>query len=328
MKDKKILNNRSKKISLKHFLTISILMFVCVFYTLAENNTNEKFGINIAEQQQRKQITGTILDEENIPIIGANIIEAGTSNGTVTDIEGKFSLNIQENAVIHISYMGYIGQNINTVNQTNFNITLIEDTQALDEVVVVGYGTMRKSDVIGASSVIRSTEISKAPAASAAEAIIGRMAGVQVAITEGQPGAEIELKIRGGTSISQNNSPLYIIDGFASDEGMRDISPADIESIDVLKDASSTAIYGARGANGVVIITTKKGADGRGNVSYDGWVGFRKLGNELEVMDNVDFLRYQYERQGSLDGPSEGFLRRYGPWDQFSRYENIESINW
>lgn len=278
---------------------------------------------------QQKTITGNVTDQRGMPLPGVAVLVKGTTTGAVTNEDGNFTLSVPVSAeVLQISFVGMKIQDVPIDGQTIFKIVMEEESIGIEEVVAVGYGTMRKRDVIGASSVIRSKEIAMAPVASAAEAIIGRMAGVQVAVTEGQPGAEIILKIRGGTSISQDNSPLYIIDGFPSDEGLRDISPSDIESIDVLKDASSTAIYGARGANGVVLITTKKGVEGTGNITYDGWAGVRRLGNELEVMDNMEFLRYQYERQGNVDGPGEDFLRRYGPWEGFSRYENIESVNW
>lgn len=279
--------------------------------------------------QQQRTVTGKVSDMKGAPLPGVAVVVKGTTTGTVTDASGKFSLgNVSPQTTLLFTFVGMKSIEVAVGTQTVIDVVLEEQTFGIEEVVAVGYGTMRKRDVIGASSVVRSKEITAAPVASAAEAIIGRMSGVQVAVTEGQPGAEIVLKIRGGTSISQDNSPLYIIDGFPSDEGLRNISPADIESIDVLKDASSTAIYGARGANGVVLITTKKGAEGTGDISYNGWAGFRNLGNQLEVLDNLDFLKYQYERQGTADGPSDSFLARYGPWNLFNRYEEVESINW
>lgn len=282
-----------------------------------------------SQQPQRREVRGSVKDLNNLPLPGVSVILKGTTTGTITGGDGTYVIQVPANVnVLVFSFVGMRSQEIDITGRQVVDVVLEEETVGIEEVVAVGYGTMRKRDVIGASSVVRSKDIAVAPVASAAEAIIGRMSGVQVSVTEGQPGAEIVLKIRGGTSISQDNSPLYIIDGFPSDEGLRNLSPSDIESIDVLKDASSTAIYGARGANGVVLITTKKGAEGTSSVNYDGWAGFRTLGRKLDVMNNKEFLRYQYERQGSVDGPSETFLRRYGPWDMFDRYDAIESINW
>lgn len=326
---------KTTKRFVNYFLMILLLFFVCSFYSMAENKTNfppaidEKAGNMEEVSQQQRIITGVVTDQQGLTLPGVTIVVKGTNIGAVTNMDGNFNLSIPQNAeTLQISFVGMRSQEIPIAGRSTFTIVMEEETIGIEEVVAVGYGTMRKRDVIGASSAVRSDEIAKAPVSSAAEAIIGRMAGVQVAVTEGQPGAEIILKIRGGTSISQDNSPLYIIDGFPSNEGLRDISPSDIESIDVLKDASSTAIYGARGANGVVLITTKKGTEGTGSVGYDGWVGFRRLGKQLDVFDNMEFVKYQYERQGSPDGPSESFLNRYGPWEQFSRYEDVESINW
>jgi TonB-linked SusC/RagA family outer membrane protein len=262
---------------------------------------------------------------------GVTVVVKGTTSGSITDSNGNFTLPVPPDAkILLFSFVGMKTQELPVRDKTVFDVVMEEDIANLDEVVVVGYGTMKRRDVIGASSAVKGTQIANAPVASAAEAIIGRMAGVQIATTEGQPGADIVLKIRGGTSLSQDNSPLYIIDGFPSEEGLKNISVSDIQSIDVLKDASSTAIYGARGANGVVLITTKGGKEGKANVTYDGWAGLRTLGKELQVMNNSEFVRYQYERQWdqSLSGPSTTFVSRYGPWDSFDRYENEPTINW
>jgi len=284
-------------------------------------------------EQQGKEITGTVTDIAGQPLLAVTIQAKGTITGTTTDIDGKFKFAIPITAhTLVFSFIGMKTQEVPIGDRIVFDIVMEEDIANLDEVVVVGYGTMKRREVIGASSAVRGAEIVKAPVASAAEALTGRMAGVQLQTTEGQPGAEIVIKIRGGTSISQDNAPLYIIDGFPSEDGLKNISPSDIERIDVLKDASSTAIYGARGANGVVLITTKGGTEGKASVSYDGWAGFRMLGRQLEVMNSTEFLRYQYERQWDATlippGPSLSFLSRYGTWDTFDRYLDEPSINW
>ncbi|HLP71536.1 MAG TPA: TonB-dependent receptor [Bacteroidales bacterium] len=293
-------------------------------YSLATDGA-EKPG-----EQDQRQITGTVKDKSDQPLPGVTVMVKGTSTGTLTDADGKFSLKVPASSrTLVFSFVGLKSLEV-AMTSAAFDVVMEEDVASLDEVVVVGYGTMKKRDVIGASSAVKGADLVKAPVASAAEALTGRMAGVQLTTTEGQPGADIIIKVRGGTSISQDNAPLYIIDGFPSENGLKNISPSDIERIDVLKDASSTAIYGARGANGVILITTKGGSEGKANVSYDGWVGFKTLGRQLPVMDNVEFLKWQYERQMdvSTHEPSTSFLDRYGPWDAFGRYLDIPSINW
>jgi TonB-linked SusC/RagA family outer membrane protein len=306
---------------------LSATSFLQVF---AGVNTPDSGIIVINAEQQGREISGTVKDIGGQPLLAVTVLAKGTITGTTTDINGKFSLVVPPNTqVLVFSFIGMKTIEVPVGDRTVFDMVMEEDIANLDEVVVVGYGTMKRRDVIGASSAIRGAEIVKAPVSQAAEAIIGRMAGIQTTTTEGQPGAEIIIKIRGGTSISQDNAPLYIIDGFPSEDGLKNISPTDIERIDVLKDASSTAIYGARGANGVVLITTKGGSEGQAAVTYDGWAGFKRLGKQLEVMNNTEFVRFQYERQGDLiDGPGEEFISRYGPWQYFDRYRIDDNINW
>lgn len=295
------------------------------------NSETPDAAYKVVSEQQMKTISGTIRDIGGQPLMAVTILVKGTSTGTTSDIDGKFRLDVPAGAkTLVISFIGMKSQEITVGDNAVFDVVMEEDIANLDEVVVVGYGTMKRRDVIGASAAVKGTEIAKAPVSSAAEALTGRLAGVQLTTTEGQPGADIVIKVRGGTSISQDNAPLYIIDGFPSESGLKNISPTDIERIDVLKDASSTAIYGARGANGVVLITTKGGTEGKANITYDGWAGFKTLGRQLEVMNSMEFLRYQYERQWDLgtSAPSTSFISRYGPWEGFSRYEEVPSINW
>ncbi|MGB4576898.1 MAG: TonB-dependent receptor [Paludibacter sp.] len=256
-----------------------------------------------AVQQQKKTITGTVVDAAGEPIIGANIVETGTTNGTVTDMDGKFSLNVDNNATIHISYIGYLEHDINTSGRTNFNITLLEDTQALEEVVVVGYGTMKKRDLTGAISSVTSESLENKPVISAAEALAGQVAGLQIQQISGRPGAEgMSIRVRGTSSITQSNEPLYVVDGYPMEESaFRMISPSNIESIEVLKDASSTAIYGSRGANGVVIITTKKGA-GKPSVSVNIYTGFQQPEKYFNLLDKEQYIEY------FIDGRNQAWL--------------------
>ncbi|WP_352422996.1 SusC/RagA family TonB-linked outer membrane protein [Proteiniphilum sp.] len=242
--------------------------------------------------QQRKQITGTIIDAQGEPIIGANIIEQGTNNGTVTDIDGHFSLLVEnENAIIRISYIGYIEQEINITGRNSFNVVLREDTQSLDELVVVGYGTMRKSDVTGSISTAKGTDIIKNQSFNALEGLKGKAAGVNIFSNTGQPGGEMRVIIRGISTINASASPLYVVDGVVM-ENFQFLNPNDIESIEVLKDASSAAIYGARGANGVVLVTTRRGGDtgSRARISYAGSMSVSTMARYMDVMDSNEWM--------------------------------------
>lgn len=248
----------------------------------------ETDGIEMPQQVQR-QITGNITDESGEPIIGANIIESGTTNGTVTDFDGNFTLQVAANAVIRVSYIGYIEQEINTANQTTFNIVLQEDTQALDELVVVGYGVQRKSDVTGSISVSKGDDILKQQAFSALDGLKGKASGVNIFSNSGQPGGASRVVIRGTGTINASTDPLYIVDGVAM-ENFQYMNPNDIERIEVLKDASSAAIYGARGANGVILVTTKRGIKDGVKVTYDGSASVGTMASYMNVMNSAEWM--------------------------------------
>ena len=244
------------------------------------------------QQPARKQINGNIVDAHGEAIIGANIIEAGTTNGTVTDIDGNFSLNVENNASIQVSYIGYLSQTISTADRINFNITLQEDSELLEEVVVVGYGTQKKVTVTGAVSSIEAEDIIKAPAANVANALSGRLPGVSFIQQSGQPGADDPIiRVRGisslGDPLGAANDPLILVDGV--ERNFSRIDPAEIESISVLKDAASTAVYGVRGANGVIIITTKRGVTGKPKLSYTGQFGLQQ---PAIILDYVNAFQY------------------------------------
>jgi|AGTN01.3.fsa_nt_gi TonB-linked outer membrane protein, SusC/RagA family/TonB-dependent outer membrane receptor, SusC/RagA subfamily, signature region len=241
--------------------------------------------------QQRKQLSGTVVDAQGQPVIGANIIESGTTNGTVTDVDGKFMLQVEDDATIRISYIGYIEQNINTSGRTTIDIVLQEDTQALDELVVVGYGTMRKSDVTGSISTAKGSDIIKNQSFNALEGLKGKAAGVNIFSNTGQPGGEMRVIIRGISTINASASPLYVVDGVVM-SNFQFLNPNDIESIEVLKDASSAAIYGARGANGVILVTTKRGGDtgNRARISYDGSLSVSTMASYMDVMDAGEWM--------------------------------------
>lgn len=273
-------------------------------------------------------LTGNVKDTTGEPIIGASILEKGTSNGAITDFDGNYNLKVNSNATVVISYIGMKPQEISVNGRTRIDVTLQDDAQALDEVVVIGYGTTKRSDLTGSVSSMGAKELSTIPITNAAEAITGRMAGVQVTTTEGSPDAEIKIRIRGGGSISQDNSPLYIVDGFPA-SSIGDIPPTDIQSIDVLKDASSTAIYGARGANGVIIITTKSGREGKVQVNFNASFGIKKIAEQLDVLNPYEYVLYQYELDPQTgNGSATTFNNYYGVYDDLGIYRADPGTNW
>ncbi|REA63036.1 SusC/RagA family TonB-linked outer membrane protein [Dyadobacter luteus] len=254
-----------------------------------------------------QQLTGKVTDEKGEALPGVNIIVKGTSKGATTDISGIYQLDLTEtDPILVFSYVGYISQEVQPGNKTTLDIILKTDDKALEEVVVVGYGTQKKSDLTGSISSIKSEDLKKLPTTSFDQAIQGRAAGVQVTQASSAPGGRVSIRIRGGNSLSSGNEPLYVVDGYpitaggtASDNGsgsngagqnpLASIAPGDIESMEILKDASATAIYGSRGANGVVLITTKRGKSGKTTVSYDGYYGVQKVIKKLDMMNAREF---------------------------------------
>ena len=247
---------------------------------------------------QAKVVTGQVVDMNGEPIIGANVVVKGTTAGTITDFDGNYSIEVQENATLIFSYLGMITQEI-PVTSDNISVALKEDNQVLDEVVVTGYGTTKKRDLVTAVSSVNADQLKDIPVSSAAEALQGKLAGVSVTTTEGSPDAEVKIRVRGGTSLTQSSDPLYIVDGFQV-SSISDIPPSDIQSTDVLKGAAATAIYGAQGANGVIIITTKdadSNADDKPQLHFDysGYLGWKQMAKKYEMLDVNDFVLMQYE---------------------------------
>ena len=275
---------------------------------------------------QTVTITGTVTDETGEPIIGASVLEKGTQAGVSTDIDGNFSLKITGKNPLVVSYIGMDPKEIDVAGKSRIDVVLRESSVVLDDVVVIGYGTARKKDLTGSVSSISSKAIENVPVVNVAEAMSGKLAGVNVTTSEGSPDAEINIRVRGGGSITQESTPLYIVDGFPV-SSISDISPADIQSIDVLKDASSTAIYGSRGANGVVIITTKTAKEGKFSVSYDGTYGFKKIANTLEVLSPYEFAMSQYE-QAVLQGKLDRYQASFGLFQDIDLYQQMRGINW
>jgi len=242
----------------------------------------------------QNSINGTVTDANGTPLPGANIIEKGTTNGVQSDFDGNFSLDVaDENAILIVSYIGFASKEVPINGQSNLTITLEESSAGLDEVVVIGYGTVRKKDLTGSVSSIDAEEAFVAPVSNLDQAIQGRAAGVFVTSQNGAPGTGTTIRIRGGNSITAGNEPLYVVDGFIGGGNLNTINPNDIESIEILKDASSTAIYGARGANGVILITTKKGKVGKFTVNLRTSQGVQVLPEKIDVQTGREFAEYR-----------------------------------
>ncbi len=237
-----------------------------------------------------KKISGIVKDERGEPVIGANVVVKGTTNGTVTDMDGKYTLEVPVGGVLQISYIGYNTQEVKVGSVNVVNISLREDSEALDEVVVIGYGTVKKSDLTGAVGSVQMKDVSQVGITSADRALQGQIAGVQVNARTGQPGEAMMIRVRGSNSLAGGNEPLYVIDGMPVEKMNSDINPEDILSMEVLKDASSTAIYGSRGANGVVMITTKRGNTGATTIDYNGYVGVSMLRKKLDLLGKDDYI--------------------------------------
>lgn len=262
---------------------------------------------------QTRTVSGTVVDALGEPVIGANVVVAGTTNGATTDIDGNFSIpNVAANAQLKVSFIGYVTETVNAIGKNVINVTLREDSETLEDVVVIGYGTVRKKDVTGSVVSVSSDKLAAVPVASPIEALQGKMAGVRITNPEGSPDADVVIRVRGGGSITSDNTPLYIVDGFPVNS-ISDIPTSDIEDITVLKDASSTAIYGSRAANGIIMVTTKSGKAGKTQVNYNAYVGWKKNANYFDVLDTQDYLEWQYEAF-ALGGSTATFTNDIGPW--------------
>lgn len=282
---------------------------------------------------QTLTITGKVVDEEGLEVIGANIrVKGNASVGTITGLDGAYSIRAGAEDVLQFSFIGMATQNVPVKGRTKIDVQLKQDNKMLDEVVVIGYGTSKRSDLTGSVVSVKSDDLMKTPTSDVTQALAGRVAGVQVTQSEGGPGSSISIRVRGGISITQSNEPLYVIDGFPSEDGMAELDPGEIESIDILKDASATAIYGARGANGVVVITTKNGGkeDSRLSVSFDSYIGFAKIARKLPVLSSEEFVTLDYERNLYLNG-EEGvtrFQNVYGSFREIQENYAERGIDW
>ena len=293
---------------MRRFLKTSLLRSLLVLLTLICFS---------AASYAQKTVTGTVVDEQGQTLPGVNVMEKGTTNGTITDIDGKYSLNVGSNSTLEFSYIGYENVEINVSNGTTFNVTLMEDTKQIDEVVVVGYGTMKKSDVSGSSITVGADDIAGFVGSGIDQALQGKAAGVQITANSGQPGGGMNVQIRGASTLNAANAqPLYVVDGVPMQNvvkggndyglslgngavgtfsGISNLNPDDIESMEILKDASATAIYGSRAANGVVLITTKQGKKGKAQFNYSGSTGWQTVAKKLDLMNLQEYAKYRNE---------------------------------
>lgn len=245
-------------------------------------------------QQQKQSVSGTIKDQSGEPVIGASILEKGTTNGTITDFDGNFTLNVAPGATLVISYIGYKNQEVKVVPGKLLNILLEEDTETLDEVVVVGYGVQKKSDVTGSVTSVPKERLDKLPVTNVLQAVQGATAGVTITQSSSIPGDAPSALVRGQNSINANSGPYIVVDGVPINKtggSLNDIAPSDIESMEILKDASATAIYGTNGANGVILITTKHGKSGKPTIKYNGYIGFEDFSNKLDFCNGAEIIQ-------------------------------------
>lgn len=290
--------------------------------------------LSLTALQAQIKVTGTVTDESKETVIGANISVKGTTIGTITDVDGKYSIEVpNQKSILVFSFIGYSTREIPVGKNTVVDVVMKEDGVMLNEVVAVGYATVKKGDLTGSVGTVNMDDLNKAPVVSFDQALGGRIAGVQVVSGDGRPGAEANIVIRGSNTISDNSdgSPLYVIDGFATDDpNAAAYNPNDIESIDILKDASATAIYGARGANGVVIITTKRGKESAPRVTYDGYFTWQMHPQYLDIMEGKQFVALQQEvlTATEMEKTYFGYSEKLGRNRTLADYDRIPSYNW
>ncbi len=285
---------------------------------------------------QTHTVTGKVIDDEGFEAIGATVVIKGTSTGVVANVEGTYQIDVPNpnTDILVFSYVGMETQEVPVNGQSVVNVTFETSSVMLDEVVSIGYGTTRRRDLTGAVSSVSAEDIARVPVTNVTQALAGKVAGLTVTQSDGSPDASISIRVRGGLSITQDNEPLYVIDGFPNEDGLAGLDPSDIASIEVLKDASATAIYGARGGNGVILITTKQGVEGKPKINYDMYFGIKKMTNKMSLLSIEDFVRLEYER-AMLGGASEitKFASIYGDGftgptnDQNNLFNNMYAIH-
>jgi len=293
-------------------------------------------GLFTSNQINAQNVTleGTIKDASGLGLPGVNILEKGTKNAASSDFDGRYKIKLSNpKAVLSFSFIGFKTKEVPVDGKTKLDISLAEDANSLNEVVVIGYGTSKKSDLTGAVSTISGNDLKKVPVSNVAEALTGRIAGVQVTSSEGSPDADIRIRVRGGGSLTQDSSPLIIVDGFPINS-MNDISSSDIDSMTVLKDAASTAIYGSRGANGVILITTKRGKDGKVAVNFNMFYGMKTMANQIDVLSPEDYTKWQYEyallsQTGTkVASDPTSYTKYFGNWQDQDMYKGLKGDDW
>ena len=274
--------------------------------------TLETSAVSMVNQQVTK-VTGTVVDGEGYPLIGVNVLEKGhQSNGAITDVDGHFVLNVSPQATLVFSYVGYKTQEVALNGRRDLQVKLLEDSEALEEVVVIGYGAVRKADLAGSVAVMDSKQFKDQPITRVEDALQGRVSGVSV-MSSGVPGGDMKIRVRGTSSVNKSNDPLYVVDGIVRESGLEGISPEDIQSMQILKDASSTAIYGSRGANGVVLVTTKSGKVGATQVIVDATFGLSNAYNIPEVMGTKEYAQALVEYKGIDQAAMQPYLSGTNP---------------
>lgn len=255
---------------------------------------NESFNFESVQVNQQRTFSGTVTDESGESLPGVTVLVKGSTQGTVTNADGNYSLeNVPEDATLVFSFVGMRTQEVEVGGQTTIDVTMVVDAIGIEEVVAIGYGTMKKSDLTGSISSVTSRDLAQIPASNVLEQAQARIAGVDIVRSNGSPGAPIQIRIRGNRSINASNEPLYVVDGIPTSANINEFNPNDIESMEILKDASAVAIYGSRGANGVVLITTKRGRRGKGVISYDSYYGIKKPIENLDLMNPQEFMAYK-----------------------------------
>jgi TonB-linked SusC/RagA family outer membrane protein len=280
---------------------------------------------------QTRQITGTVTSADTKqPAAGVTVSVKGGKAATVTDAEGQYKITVDGKATALVfSSATFVRYEVPIGTSTTIDAALQPDTKSLGDVVVIGYQTVRRKDLLASVSSVGAKDLKDIPINSAAEALNGRLAGVTATTAEGSPDAEVRIRVRGGMSITGDNSPLYVIDGVQVENGLSTISPQDIQNIDVLKDAAATAIYGARGANGVIVITTKSGKPGKLVLNYNGYIGVKTLAKKLKVLSPYEYVIYQSERYRGSSQDSSSFAKNFGTtWDTLANYRDVDAVDW
>ena len=301
-----------------HFMSKRMVLPFAVGMLLCSTNAsaadvNANIINTVAQGPQKSQVKGRIVDSNGEPLIGVSVVEKGNkSNGTVTNLDGEYTVNVSANSTLVVSYVGYKTQEVAVGGKRNVNITLAEDAEMLNDVVVIGYGVVKKADLAGSVAVMDNKAFKDQPITQASDALNGRMSGVNV-VSDGIPGGSVKIRVRGSNSITKSNDPLYVVDGMVRESGLDGINPEDIQSMQVLKDASSTAIYGSRGANGVVIVTTKTGVKGETRITFDASYGFSKATNLPKMMSTKDYAQALIDYNGKTQNEVKDYLDGTNP---------------